>query len=391
MCVRNLSTNSLSGAQADIRNTLTAIRDQHQVSIPWAIESGSRAWGFPSPDSDYDCRFVFVRPISNYVSLWPRRDVIEVPPDGDLDVNGWELGKAIKLLLKGNAVIIEWLRSPMIYCGDAQFQREFLAFFERFANRDFIGRHYLHLGERQRRAYFGDGMAVPLKKIFYVLRPAAVLRWLRFHPATAIPPMHLPTLMQECDPPRDVVDLTEELMARKAVSRELGTAPLAGPIAAFMDHEFDCAGTMIDKAATRISDEARFEAEAFFRRTVARLDTQCGAAKLSVRSGLRNKTSRASVPVTSFRRGPACVCCRAATVSVPHRLLTEVISRRQVRHALPCARCMGEPPDRGLGRSGGRQQSFRNTGESQASNRYGQPRRSSVRQGSPFVPQRWRV
>jgi len=68
MCVRKLSTNSLSGAQADIRNTLAAIRDQHQVSIPWAIESGSRAWGFPSPDSDYDCRFVFVRPTSESFS-----------------------------------------------------------------------------------------------------------------------------------------------------------------------------------------------------------------------------------------------------------------------------------------------------------------------------------
>jgi hypothetical protein len=82
--------------------------------MPLAIESGSRAWGFPSPDSDYDCRFIFVRPIEDYLSPWQRRDVIETPLEGDFDVNGWELGKAIRLLAKGNAVIIEWLMSPIV-------------------------------------------------------------------------------------------------------------------------------------------------------------------------------------------------------------------------------------------------------------------------------------
>ena len=106
----------------EIDNRLESIRVDENVNIPWAIESGSRAWGFPSPDSDYDCRFVYVRPLADTLRLFPKRDVIEMPITPVFDVGGWELGKALKLLLKGNAVIIEWLMSPIIYDGDPVFR-----------------------------------------------------------------------------------------------------------------------------------------------------------------------------------------------------------------------------------------------------------------------------
>ncbi|HEY0908971.1 MAG TPA: nucleotidyltransferase domain-containing protein, partial [Bradyrhizobium sp.] len=157
---------------------LDRIANEYNVFLPLAIESGSRAWGFSSPDSDYDCRFVFVRRIAGHITPWPARDVIEFPPADDLDANGWDLGKALRLLLKGNAVIIEWLRSPVIYRGQDWFRDGFLEFARHAATREAIGRHYLHLGERQRRVYFGDGTSVAQKKIFYALRPAATLRWL---------------------------------------------------------------------------------------------------------------------------------------------------------------------------------------------------------------------
>ncbi|WP_278256068.1 nucleotidyltransferase domain-containing protein [Nocardioides convexus] len=96
----------------------------HGVRVPWAIESGSRAWGFASPDSDYDCRFFFVRPSAAYAALWPARDVIETPLEGLLDVNGWDLGKAIRLATAGNATVGEWLRSPWVYDGDPAFRDE---------------------------------------------------------------------------------------------------------------------------------------------------------------------------------------------------------------------------------------------------------------------------
>src|SRR4029079_5853412 len=110
---------------------LSAIAREHEVKIPLAIESGSRAWGFPSRDTDYDCRFIYIRNLEDYLSLFPPRDVIETPLNGDLDVNGWDLAKAIRLLLKGNAVVIEWLTSPIIYTADEQFRDTFLSLAER--------------------------------------------------------------------------------------------------------------------------------------------------------------------------------------------------------------------------------------------------------------------
>ena len=258
-------------AVAQIDERLAAIRRDEPVVIPLAIESGSRAWGFPSPDSDYDCRFIFVRPAEHYLSPWPRRDVIETPLAGELDVNGWDLGKALKLLLKGNAVIVEWLTSPITYDCDPRFRAEMLALARRTADRGLIARHYLHLGERQRRSYFSDERAVPQKKIFYALRPAAALRWLRHHPGEAIAPMNFPQLLAECEPPAEVSRIASQLMERKAVTRELGSEPLPAAIAAFIDAEFERARANMSEA-NPLNTAARQEAEAFFLATVYRLD-----------------------------------------------------------------------------------------------------------------------
>ena len=273
MSLRDIPAGFDATAVAEIDRRLAAVCDEHEVAIGIAIESGSRAWGFPSPDSDYDCRFVFVRPPAQHVSPWPRRDVIETPLEGDMDVNGWELGKALKLLIKGNAVIIEWLMSPIVYRGEAWFRDDLLAFAHRRADRVEIARHYLHLGERQRRVYFADAASVPQKKIFYALRPAAVLRWLRLHPEASIAPMHFPTLMRECDPPPDVAALTSELLRRKALTRELGSEPLPPSIAGFIDAEYATAREEFERGGMRLADGAQRDAEEVFRNMTYRL---CG-------------------------------------------------------------------------------------------------------------------
>ncbi len=188
-----------------------------------------------------------------------------MPLSGDLDVNGWDVAKALRLMLKGNAVVLEWLRSPIAYRCDPAFRDAFLALAHECADRRLIGRHYLHLGERQRRTYFGDGKSVALKKLFYALRPAAALRWLRLHANEAVPPMHFPTLMAESDPPPEMAMVAAELMARKAETRELGTGPLPTPIAAFIAEEFETARASFETGPVKPSAEARARAEAFFR------------------------------------------------------------------------------------------------------------------------------
>ncbi len=256
---------------AEIDARLDGIRREHGVAMPLVIESGSRAWGFPSPDSDYDCRFVFVRSPDDYLTPWPKRDVIETPLTQQLDVNGWELGKALKLLLKGNAVILEWLRSPVVYGGDAQFRAEFLALAEQVSDRFRITHHYLHMGEREQRTRLAEGKEIALKRLFYVLRPAMVLRWLRLHSQARVPPMHFPTLAAEADLAANLKALIEELLTRKAVTKELGTGEAPDIVRTFCADELARARLLLDSETPREIPNAYHLAEIFFRETVRRL------------------------------------------------------------------------------------------------------------------------
>jgi len=163
--LRNLDDGFDPAIVATIDARLRSVADAEHARVLLAVESGSRAWGFPSPDSDYDCRFIYVRRSDDYLALLAPRDVIELPADAVLDVNGWDLKKALQLLLKGNAVVIEWLTSPFVYGGDARFRADALALARLAAHPAAVARHYLHLGERQRRTYFADTRAIPLKKM----------------------------------------------------------------------------------------------------------------------------------------------------------------------------------------------------------------------------------
>jgi hypothetical protein len=126
----------------------------------------------------------------------------------------------------------------------------------------------LHLGERQRRVYFADGTNVPQKKIFYALRPAATLRWLRLHPDAAIAPMHFPTLMSECEPSAELALLVSELIERKSITRELGSEPLPATISAFINEEFERARATFAPRSEPASAIARVQAEELYRRLV---------------------------------------------------------------------------------------------------------------------------
>jgi len=123
-------------------------------------------------------------------------------------------------------------------------------------------RHYLHLGERQRRTYFADGKEVQIKKLFYAFRPAAALRWLRLHEGRAVAPMHFMTLMEESNPPGDVLATVLELIRLKSKTRELSSGPLPPEIEAFVDREFAEAQAMPPEQAPRLLPDAKAAAEA---------------------------------------------------------------------------------------------------------------------------------
>ncbi|MFD6395460.1 DNA polymerase beta superfamily protein [Nocardia sp. NPDC060249] len=248
MSLRTVPESMDPAVVAAVDAELDRVAAEHNVSIRLAIESGSRAWGFPSPDSDYDCRFVYVAGLDTYLSPWRTRDVIETPLIGLLDVNGWDLAKALRLLVAGNAVLVEWLMSPIVYRGDEAFRTRLREVAGEVADRDRIARHYLHLGARQWALFERNG---GLKKVFYALRPAMALRWLREHPGAAVAPMHLPTLLAECELPVDLVAAITELTDLKSKTREMGSAAPPALITAFINAEFDRAATEFDSRGPR--------------------------------------------------------------------------------------------------------------------------------------------
>jgi len=255
---------------AEIDDRLATVAASEQVRILFAIESGSRAWGFPSPDSDYDCRFVYLRRQHDYLALFPRRDVIETPLTPVLDVNGWDLAKALKLLLGGNAVIIEWLTSPIVYQAVPGFRERFTRLADEIADRSRIAHHYVHLARRQVTLTLAEPDNAPLKKLFYALRPAIALRWLRQRPQARVAPMHFPTLCAQSDLSPSLQESIERLLMEKAKTRELGSGPVPPDIRDIITSELSLAESAFDRP-TRPPAEVIEKAEEFFRQSVTQL------------------------------------------------------------------------------------------------------------------------
>ena len=174
-----------------ILDQLTAIEQKEGVRILYACESGSRAWGFASPDSDYDVRFIYVQPRNNYLSIHLQRDVIELPVDSSLDINGWDIRKALQLFLKTNAPLYEWLQSPIVYKEPNAFARELRALMPTFFSLRSGCHHYLAMAYN---AMTNDlsADAVKLKKYFYALRPALACGWVL--EKRTVPPMEFRAL-----------------------------------------------------------------------------------------------------------------------------------------------------------------------------------------------------
>ncbi|WP_262689840.1 nucleotidyltransferase domain-containing protein [Kordiimonas aestuarii] len=206
-----------------INDRLEMIEREERVHILFAIESGSRAWGFPSPDSDFDVRMVYVRERDWYLSIFPGRDVIELPLVDDEDINGWDLKKALQLLIKPNPVLMEWLDSPIRYRWNADACAALSALADETLHKKPFLHHYLRLGQSQWRSNIDGKDAVKLEKYFYCLRPALTLRWLRMQDSR--PPMNFQHLRDGTDLPVAVNSFLDDLLEKKRVTRELGAGP----------------------------------------------------------------------------------------------------------------------------------------------------------------------
>lgn len=196
---------------------LERIQSEHQVRVLLAVESGSRAWGFASPDSDYDVRFIYAHPADWYISIAEPRDVIEEMLPGDLDVSGWDLRKTLRLFAKCNLALNEWIGSPITYAEVPEFRRELGDLLPMFFNPIAGMNHYCNMAERALADNYADGK-IGIKKLFYVLRPLYACRWIE-HLQTQ-PPTELDELLDSQWVERGDREWVNELTLLKASQKE---------------------------------------------------------------------------------------------------------------------------------------------------------------------------
>lgn len=207
---------------------LAEIEDLEHVRILLAVESGSRAWGFHSPDSDYDVRFIYTRPPEWHYRLGKKRDVIERPIDDDLDLSGWELSKALTLTLGSNAVVAEWLQSPIVYRADATATKALTDFARKSLDRKSVTWHYVNLAQRQIDRLFDAKGRVRIKRYYYILRPVLALRWMRVN-AQSMPPMHMDALRDGTHLSQEMSAALDALTVQKMAAKEKGTIDAEPP------------------------------------------------------------------------------------------------------------------------------------------------------------------
>ena len=217
-----------------VSQQLREIERRYDVKVLYACESGSRGWGFASPDSDYDVRFLYVHPLEWYLRVESPRDVIELPIDDELDVSGWEWRKALGLLKGANPTLIEWLDSPVIYQQDEETITAFKAMVPMWFSPLRARWHYYSMAQKNFPGYL-QGDEVRLKKYFYVLRPLLAVRWVEA--GKGVPPMRFAELLagSELDAPlRAEID---ELLERKQRAGEAEYGPRRPLLHAFIRAE----------------------------------------------------------------------------------------------------------------------------------------------------------
>jgi uncharacterized protein len=220
----------------EILSRIANAEKEHGVQVLYAVESGSRAWGFESPNSDYDVRFIYAHPQDWYVAvdLEDKRDVIEYPIVDEIDINGWDIRKALKLFAKSNPAFVEWLQSPIVYVdrGDfAQGARELLPTVYSVEKGIY---HYRSMAKTNYRGYLREEL-VPIKKYFYVLRPLLSIMWLEKYREPA--PIEFEKLRKMVSERTRLNGLISELLERKKRSLEKELAPPITELNEFIESE----------------------------------------------------------------------------------------------------------------------------------------------------------
>lgn len=156
---------------------LRRLEASHGIRILYACEAGSRSWGFPSPSSDYDIRFIYVRPLKNYLKLTPPADTITLDQDGVWDISGWDLKKCLMLLKKGNVSIVQSLYSQIVYRNHPLFLAEMRKLLDYGARcRASTGPTARWRSPMSRTSWLGHE-TIAYKRFLYIVQGLLAMRW----------------------------------------------------------------------------------------------------------------------------------------------------------------------------------------------------------------------
>lgn len=205
-----------------VHEALLQTEKEHDIKILYAVESGSRAWGFESTDSDWDVRFIYIHKTDWYLSIDDQRDTIEKMLPNDIDIAGWELRKALRLFRKSNPPMLEWLMSPMVYLEQYSTATQLRKLTEEYFNSRACLHHYYNMGSGNVKDYL-QGDVVKMKKYFYVLRPLMACLWIEKY--NTPPPMLFQELVDDLVLDKILYDEIAQLLERKKAGEELGLEP----------------------------------------------------------------------------------------------------------------------------------------------------------------------
>lgn len=246
----------------EIIEHLRLLEKEENINILYAAESGSRAWGCPSPDSDYDIRIIYKRSESEYLEIDDKPDSLDYFHGELLDINGWDIKKVLKLVRKSNVTPFEWSQSPIKYIENKPFINDLLGLCNTYFQPAHSINHYLGLAKNSYyKSKFGN--SINLKKLFYVLRPLMAAKWIIDR--NEIPPMDIPNLIDVISN-TDIVKRINELLALKRDLNESHTQVIEAPLIDFIDNTFNYVEERRGAKSKKILTAE--ELNRFFKRTI---------------------------------------------------------------------------------------------------------------------------
>ncbi|MFN0254418.1 nucleotidyltransferase domain-containing protein [Pedobacter ureilyticus] len=251
--------------KTSIIKKLEEIEQANDIKILFACESGSRGWEFPSPDSDYDVRFIYVKPLNFYLSVLDKDDQLGFPINDELDIYGWDIKKVLKLIRKSNTTPFEWLQSPIIYGEQVGFKDELWKLCQHYFYAKTNINHYLGIAKGALETIINDD-EIKIKKLFYILRPLLSAKWCLERKTIA--PMTIGPLLTLM--PKELQEDVKKIIHLKSTSEESYIIKIDQSLKKYINEQFE----ICSNGAKELPKES-FDVEAldvFFRNTINRYD-----------------------------------------------------------------------------------------------------------------------